>query len=88
MLKDLFIRLFLKKANRSHIEQILKNEGFIYSQQDINNLLKGNQKGTRYGNIVLSRKENGIHKKRFLKIVLDGRWKTFTLFRRQVKIKS
>ncbi len=78
--------LFLRKANSNRIKQILNKEGFIYTMEDVESLLKGNQKGVRYGNIVLSRKEIGAEEKRFLKLVLDGTWRTFKLFRRQVEV--
>jgi hypothetical protein len=77
---------FIRKANYTRIEYILKKERFLYNSDDIKNLLKGNQKGIRYGNIVLERNENGHKIKRFLKIVLDGSLKTYKLFIRQIKI--
>jgi thiamine kinase-like enzyme len=78
--------LFIKKANYAHINSILIKEGFMYTSQDIENLLKGNQKGTRYGNIVLERNEDSHRIKRFLKIVINGKFETYKLFIRQVKI--
>jgi hypothetical protein len=86
MIIDLLNYFLLRKANAEHISKILKKEGFVYTPQDIDNILKGNQKGVRYGNIVLTRNENGQEYKRFLKIVIDGTLKTFKLFRRQVEI--
>lgn len=77
---------FLRKAKHYHIEKILQKENFIYTKIDIDNILKGNQKGLRYGNIVLKRKEGDETKDRFLKIVLDGKYKTFKLFSRQIKV--
>lgn len=79
-------RFFIKKATLDQIKGILDKEGFIYTDKDAQDLLKGNQKGARYGNVVLPRNENGIQRKRFIKIVLDGTGKTFGLFRRQVQI--
>ncbi|MDR3558533.1 MAG: hypothetical protein P4L61_03310 [Candidatus Pacebacteria bacterium] len=52
------------------------------------NLLKGNQKGVRYGNMVLERAEEGATRRRFVKIMLDGKRKTYKLFERQVRIAS
>ncbi len=82
----MFSRLFIKKANFERIQKILDKEGFIYELENIHALLKGNQKGIRYGNIVLPRNESGKRVKRFLKIMLDGSQKTFKPFRRQVNI--
>ncbi len=78
--------LFIQKANQKRISVILKKEGFIYTDHTVANLLKGNEKGIRYGNVVLLRNENGTQTKRFIKIILDGKWKTYQLFKRQVKI--
>lgn len=78
--------LFIRKANFKRIEAILKKEGFSYTNDTIENLLKGNQKGVRYGNVVLSRNEGGTNYLRFFKVILDGKWRTYNLFRRQVKI--
>ena len=80
--------LFLRKADFKKIKNILEKENFIFTEEDIKNLLKGNQKGTRYGNIVLLRKEGTEFRKRFLKLVLDGKWRTYKLFRRQVEVTS
>ncbi|MGR3178888.1 MAG: hypothetical protein ACUZ8E_12615 [Candidatus Anammoxibacter sp.] len=82
MLNEFFIR----KANYNRIQKVLDKENFFYTEQNIHELLAGNQKGIRYGNIVLSRTENGENIKRFLKIILDGKRKTYRLFRRQVEI--
>lgn len=78
--------LFIKKANYAYINHILKKENFFYKPKNIEKILNGNQKGTRYGNIVLERNENNQKVKRFLKIVIDGKLKTSKLFIRQVKI--
>jgi len=78
--------LLIRKANQRRISAILKKEGFIYSNDTVANLLKGNQKGVRYGNVVLPRKEGEIQIRRFIKIVLDGTLKTYRLFKRQIKI--
>ncbi len=86
MLNTILNYVLLRKATPSLIENILKKEKFTYTKNDIVTLLKGNQKGTRYGNIILERSEDGQMVKRFLKVVLDGTWRTFTLFERQVKI--
>ena len=86
MISDIIHWLFLRKAKIKHISNILKKERFTYTQQDIENILKGNQKGVRYGNIVLVRNENGKECKRFLKIMIDGTLRTFKPFRRQVEI--
>ncbi|MGH7141732.1 MAG: hypothetical protein ACREGH_03820 [Minisyncoccia bacterium] len=77
---------FISKASHRRIGDILKKEGFVYSDRDVASLLQGNQKGVRYGNTVLPRNEGGAQQKRFIKIVLDGKWKTYRLFKRQVKI--
>ncbi|MDP3779059.1 MAG: hypothetical protein Q8R30_03410 [bacterium] len=82
----MFEGLFIKKANSGSVRRVLEAEGFIYSDEDIENLLKGNQKGVRYGNAVFERKENGVSIKRFFKIILDGKWRTYKLFQRQVGI--
>lgn len=86
MFKNILNYFFLKKADSTHVEKILKSENFIYASQDIENLLKGNQKGIRYGNIVLERNENNQKQKRFLKIMLDGTLRTYKLFCRQVEV--
>lgn len=78
--------LFIRKADYNSIEKILTKENFEYTREDIEKLLKGNQKGIRYGNMVLLRNENGQKIKRFLKIMLDGNWKTFKPFERQVRV--
>ncbi|MDQ5948882.1 MAG: hypothetical protein QG589_7 [Patescibacteria group bacterium] len=88
MIPNLFIRLFIRKAKFSHIENILKKENFEYTREDVDKLLKGNQKGVRYGNAVLTRNENGQQVKRFFKVMLDGTWKTFKPFQRQVEISA
>lgn len=86
MFNNILNYFFLKKADYSGVEKILKNENFIYSSEDINNILKGNQKGIRYGNIILDRIENNEKHKRFFKVVLDGTTKTFKPFCRQVQL--
>ena len=86
MFKNIINYFFLKKADYARVEMILKSENFVYTVQDIKNLLKGNQKGIRYGNIVLERNENGQKQKRFLKIMLDGTLRTYKLFCRQVEV--
>jgi hypothetical protein len=86
MFLNIFKYFFLKKASYEQIKSILKKENFSYTAQDIENLLKGNQKGVRYGNVVLERKESGQTKKRFLKIMLDGTLRTYKLFCRQVEV--
>ena len=78
--------LILRKATFTRIAAILDKEGFVYTNKDVEDLLKGNQKGVRYGNAVLFRKEGDTQQKRFVKIVLDGTWGTYKLFRRQVRI--
>ncbi|MDQ5962700.1 MAG: hypothetical protein QG653_507 [Patescibacteria group bacterium] len=78
--------LFLRKATKDHIQTILEKEKFVYTQETIDGLLKGNQKGVRYGNVVLEREENGVWRKRFFKVVIDGTLRTYRLFRRQVEI--
>ena len=83
---DILHYFILRKANTRHISNILKKEGFVYTPQDVENILKGNQKGTRYGNVVLTRNENGQEFKRFFKVIIDGKFKTFKLFQRQIKI--
>lgn len=82
----MFIEFFIRKANAHRVSAILKKEGFVYTEQDVGNFLKGNQKGVRYGNAVLVRNENGLQIKRFIKIVLDGKRMTYKLFRRQVQV--
>src|SRR3989344_4963020 len=59
MITNILRYFLLKKANATDISNIFKNEGFIHVSQDIENILKGNQKGVRYGNVVLTRNENG-----------------------------
>ncbi len=86
MFKNIFRYFFLKKADYALVDIILKKENFIYTPQDIKNLLVGNQKGIRYGNIVLVRNENDRKQKRFLKIMLDSTLITYKLFCRQVKV--
>src|SRR5680860_78151 len=86
MFKYLLKFLFLKKANYSRINKILKKENFIYTSQDIKNLLKGNQKGIRYGNIVFERNENNQKQKCFFKIMIDGTMRTYKSFCRQVEV--
>lgn len=78
--------LFIRKANFERIKKILERENFTFTDEDIHNLLKGNRKGLRYGNAVLVRRENGNENRRFFKVVLDGTWRTYKLFRRQVEI--
>jgi hypothetical protein len=78
----------MRKASFERISSILKREHFSYTREDVQNLLKGNQKGVRYGNAVLVRSEASGKKKRFIKIVLDGKLKTYQLFQRQVHISS
>lgn len=84
----MFIEFFIRKANTRLISSILSKEGFIYTEEDVSNLLKGNQKGVRYGNAVLARNEDGAQKRRFIKIVLDGTRRTYQLFKRQVMISA
>src|SRR3989344_831099 len=86
MITNILRYFLLKKANATDISNIFKNEGFIHVSQDIENILKGNQKGVRYGNVVLTRNENGQEQKRFIKIMIDGTLRTFKLFRRQVEV--
>jgi len=88
MILDFLYYFFLRKAKKHHIKKILEKENFVYTHQDIESILKGNQKGVRYGNMVLLRRENGQECKRFLKIVIDGTVRTFKLFRRQVEISN
>jgi hypothetical protein len=78
--------LFLRKADFKKVQKILEKENFIYTKEDVLDLLKGNQKGLRYGNKVLERKEEGETQKRFLKVQIDGAWKTYKPFRRQVEV--
>ncbi|MDB5266793.1 MAG: hypothetical protein JWN89_608 [Parcubacteria group bacterium] len=78
--------LFLRRATADRIENILKKDKFIYTDEDVHNLLQGNQKGKRYGNAVLVREEEGEARKRFIKIVLDGSRRTLALFRRHVNV--
>lgn len=78
--------LFIRKANFKRITSILRKENFDFTAEDVNALLKGNQKGMRYGNAVLIRHETGKDERRFIKIVLDGTWRTYQAFRRQVRI--
>lgn len=85
---DMLEGLFIRKANFDRISSILKKENFSYTREDVESLLKGNQKGTRYGNAVLMRDEAGGQRKRFIKIILDGKWRTYQPFRRQVQITS
>ena len=84
----MFTRFLLRKADHDRISLILRKERFVFTDEDVANLLKGNQKGVRYGNMVLERNEAGIKQRRFIKIMLDGTWKTFKLFERQVKVTS
>ena len=84
----MFKRFLIRKADCDQISLILKSEGFVFTDEDVKNLLKGNQKGVRYGNAVLERIEEGIKQRRFIKIVLDGTWRTYKLFERQVNITS
>src|ERR1035437_6350468 len=86
MFENFFKYFFLRKANCARVENILKKENFIYTVEDVKNLLKGNQKSIRYGNVVLERNENNQKQKRFLKIIIDGTLKTYKLFRRQVMV--
>ncbi len=82
----MLLGFLIRKANFSRVSTLLKKEGFVFIEEDVLRLLKGNQKGVRYGNMVLVRNEAGIHRKRFIKIILDGKHKTYQLFKRQVKI--
>ena len=86
MFKNILLYFLLRKASHARVEKILKNENFVYAKQDIENILAGNQKGIRYGNIVLDRNENDQKIKRFLKIMLDGTLRTHKLFSRQVEV--
>lgn len=79
-------KFFIRKANSNHIRKVLDKERFLYTEQNIADLLKGNQKGVRYGNIVLQRAENGKNHNRFFKIIIDGKQRTYRLFRRQVEM--
>lgn len=76
----------LEKATEGGISAALQKEGFDFLTADVENLLKGNQKGVRYGNMVLTRNESGTKRERFVKVMLDGERKTFKLFERQVKV--
>jgi thiamine kinase-like enzyme len=71
------------KATKNHIRKILTKEHFIFNEDDVSALISGNEKGTRYGNKVLVRNEDGVHVERFIKIQLDGKRKTYLPFRRQ-----
>lgn len=88
MLLDFLRYFWLRNATGNQISNILRKENFVYLPEDIDNLLKGNQKGIRYGNIVLIRNENNHQVKRFFKVMLDGTLRTFRLFRRQVEISN
>jgi hypothetical protein len=78
----------IRKATKDRIRRILIQENFSFTDLDVENLIKGNQKGVRYGNGVFLRQEGNVGIRRFLKIVLDGRRETYKLFSRQVKIAS
>ncbi len=78
--------LFIKKPTFAGVEEIFKKEGFAYNDRDVEDLLCGNEKGTRYGDAALLRNEDGVMRKRFIKIPLDGKRETNRLFRRQVNI--
>ncbi|KKU51098.1 MAG: hypothetical protein UX72_C0026G0002 [Parcubacteria group bacterium GW2011_GWA2_47_10] len=43
----MFTALFIRKANQVRVSSLLKKEGFIYTEEDVANLLKGNQKWKR-----------------------------------------
>lgn len=75
-----------KTPNQSQIATILRKERFSFSDKDIRDSLRGNQKGRRYGGIVLGRTEKGGKKKHYIKVPIDGRQETRTLFLRQVQI--
>src|SRR3989338_664508 len=78
--------LFVRKSNYDRVDSILKRENFAFTSDDVTSFLNGNQKGLRYGNKVLIVNEACIFQKRFLKIVIDGTYRTYNLFKRQVKI--
>ncbi|MFA6315123.1 MAG: hypothetical protein WC648_02030 [Candidatus Paceibacterota bacterium] len=86
MLFNLFKFLSLKKAEKDHIKKIFDRENFICNSENIDNMLKGNEKGVRYGNAVMQRNEKGQSVERFLKIMIDGKYRTYKLFERQVRI--
>lgn len=77
---------FLRKATPESLRLILSKERFVYTDDTIATLLKGNQKGVRYGNVVLDRREGDTTQKRFFKVIIDGTLRTYKLFRRQVEI--
>jgi len=79
-------RLFIKKPTLARVKAVLDKEDFIYTDKDVEDILKGNQKGVRYGSTILVRNEDGEKQKRFIKLPLDGKWETHQLFRRQVKV--
>lgn len=81
------LREFLiKKVTPDRLRKVLDKEHFIYTEQNVSDILKGNQKGIRYGNSVLSRTENGENHSRFFKVIIDGKRRTYRLFRRQVEM--
>ena len=88
MITDILRYFLLKKPDSAQISRILRKENFIYTQEDIENLLRGNQKGVRYGNAVLVRNESNLQVRRFFKVMLDGTLRTFRLFRRQIEISN
>ena len=75
---------FVKKLAIKDIENILVKENFIFTDDDVKDLLSGNKKGVRYGAKILERVEGQQKVERFIKIVLDGKWQTYQLFKRQV----
>ncbi len=83
---DLLRSLTIRKAKAKDLRNILTKENFVFGSNDVQTLLEGNQKGVRYGNIVLIRREAGQEIKRFFKVMLDGKLRTFKLFRRQVEV--
>ncbi len=78
------LSLFVKRPTSTDIERILERESFIFDKEDVQDLLLGNTKGVRYGVKTLPRRESGEVVDRFVKIVIDGKWETYTLFKRQV----
>jgi hypothetical protein len=81
---ETLLSLFIKKPLAKDIKNILTRENFIFTNDDVDDLLLGNEKGTRYGAKILNRIEGEQIIKRFVKIVLDGKWRTYQLFRRQI----
>jgi hypothetical protein len=86
MILNFFKYIFLRKAKSKDIAKILSINNFIYTEEDVKNFLLGNEKGVRYGNKVLIRKEKERESKYFLKIMLDGKMKTYQAFFRHVKV--